>query len=462
MSFSSGNDTLSTVNGSSDYLNASSTSGYNTLTVGNGASNALDISFSTGINHVTAGDGNSDALNAESSKNANNLTAGNGNSDTLDLSFSSGNNTATAGNGNADYLNAGASTGNNVMTAGSGAGDVFSALWATGQNTFNVGTGNTTLYGGEGYAAYKFGSAFGQDVLWNGGSSLGQGASAVQGEIDFTSSITTYEKLWLTESGTDLVVQLLGATDTITVKGWFGSNAGADVQTFNAGGLSLSSTAVASLVSAMATYQTANSSFNPATATSMPTNGALQAAMALAWHKYDGVAVNGDGSWTGTLNDHVSGNWTSITDHYSPTDQLTETYELFNNGTATDAAFVSGITLTANNTVGETITPGSTGGDTISVLGGAIATLNSTGGNTINVTGSGNSVVFDTSGSGDAVNVSGNGDTDDYLIVSNAAITIQNNARADTYGDHNTINAGSNDIAGVPRNSGKHGNHRQQ
>lgn len=654
VSWSYGNNNLSTATGTGDYLNASSSSGNNTLSVGSN-SNTLDVSFSSGNNSLSTVNGSSDWLNAESSTGANTLTVGGGNSNTLDVSFSSGNNTATAGNGNGDYLNANSSTGNNILTAGSGANDTFSAVWSTGRNTFNAGTGNTTLFGGEGYTTYKFGSAFGQDVVWNSGSSSGQGASAVQGEIDFTSSATTYENLWFTQSGNDLLVRLLGTADTITVKGWFGSNAGAQVQTFNAGGLTLSNTAVANLVSAMATYQTANSGFNPATATSMPTNTTLQTAMALAWHKYDSVAVNGDGSWTGTLNDHVSGNWTSITDHYSSTDQLTETYELFNNGTATDAAIVSGITLTGNNTVGETITASSTGGDTVSLLSGAMATvnggsatinlasgsnatltgsspdtanmngtnatftdassttntinvnatgaavyasgdtinaatnvsftdnwgnntvnlasgdtltigqngdtvtgsndtlwlngnmtvtvngngngiwanngapnntvtvngnsdqvgistgsvtmvgnndtvslgaagdtatltgtgewatasndtitfganstgtvsgnsnsvnvgvgttatLNSTGGNTIAVTGGGNSVVYDTAGSSDIVNLSGNGTTDDYLILSNAAITIQNNARADTYGSHNTITAGSNDIVGA-------------
>jgi hypothetical protein len=281
--FSTGNNTLTAGNGSDDYLNAQNTTGVNTLQVGNGNSNTLSVASGTKNNSLTAGNGTGDYLNAESSSGANTLTAGNGNSDTLDVSFSSGNNTVTAGGGNGDYMNAQSSTGNNTLTAGNGSSDEFSALGATGLNTFIAGAGNTTLLGGEGYTSYKFGSAFGQDTLYNGGSSFGTGASSVQGEIDFTSSSITYENLWFTQSGNDLVVQLLGTSDTITVKGWFGSSAGAKVQTFNANGLSLSSTAVASLVSAMATYQTNNSGFNPTTATSMPTNTALQVAITNAW-----------------------------------------------------------------------------------------------------------------------------------------------------------------------------------
>ena len=276
-------NTLTAGNGSHDWLDAESSLGSNTLTIGSGTNNTLDVSFSSGNNNLSTVNGSSDYLDADSSTGNNTLTAGNGNSITMSASFSSGVNTLTAGNGNNDFLNVSSSTGNNILTAGNGSNDQLSAVWSTGRNTFNAGTGNTVLIGGEGFTTYKFGSSFGQDVLWNSGSPAGQGAASVLGEVDFTSSSITYENLWFAQSGTDLVVQLLGTTDTITVKGWFGTNAGAEVQTFHANGLTLSNAAVAALVSAMATYQTANTSFNPATATSMPTNSALQSAITTAW-----------------------------------------------------------------------------------------------------------------------------------------------------------------------------------
>lgn len=283
VSFSSGTNTLTSLTGSSDYLNAQSTTGVNTLQVGDGNSNTLSVAFGTKNNSLTAGNGTGDYLNAESSQGANTLVAGGGANDTLDVSFSSGNNTVTAGNGNNDFLNAQNSSGNNALTAGSGSGDQFSAVNSTGRNTFNVGTGsNTVLLGGEGYTSYKFGSTFGQDRIYNAASPAGTGASATQGEVDFSSGVTS-NNLWFAQSGNDLVVTLLGTADTITVKGWFSGTAGTQVQTFNAGGLSLANSAVASLVSAMATYQSNNPSFNPSTATSMPSNSALAAALAVAW-----------------------------------------------------------------------------------------------------------------------------------------------------------------------------------
>ncbi len=113
--------------------------------------------------------------------------------------------------------------------------------------------------------------------------------TSANGEIDFTSAAVTFENIWFTQSGNDLVVQLLGSTATVTVSGWFGNNAAAQVQTFNVGGFTLDYSAVAQLVSATATYQASNSTFNPSTAAQMRTDATLQAAITGAW------AVNPNG-----------------------------------------------------------------------------------------------------------------------------------------------------------------------
>ncbi|MHB8271895.1 beta strand repeat-containing protein [Bradyrhizobium sp.] len=167
--------------------------------------------------------------------------------------------------------------GTDTLTAGNGSGDILQA--GIGNTTMNAGTGNETLNGSIGYNAYRFGTVFGQDFIQQAG------LSAAKGEIDFTSPTVTYENLWFTQSGNNLVVRLLGTNDTITVSNWFGGG-GAQVQTFNAanGLLNLSNSAVAQLVSAMATYQAAHSSFNPMTATQMPTDSTLQSAITTAWH----------------------------------------------------------------------------------------------------------------------------------------------------------------------------------
>jgi len=173
----------------------------------------------------------------------------------------SGNNAIT-GNSDNDIINGG--NGNDWLTGGSG------------NNTFIVGTGNNTINGGGGTDTYQFGSSFGQDVINNG-----YGAAA-KGAIDFASGVTD-ENLWFQQSGSDLLVGLLGTNDQIDVTGWFNGIAGNQVQSVNAGGLKLD-TGVASLVQAMATYAADNPNFNPATATSMPTDTTLQNAIAASWH----------------------------------------------------------------------------------------------------------------------------------------------------------------------------------
>jgi hypothetical protein len=84
------------------------------------------------------------------------------------------------------------------------------------------------------------------------------------------------------QSGNNLQIDLLGTSDQINISNWF-SSAGAQVHSFHADdGLTLDSQ-VSSLVSAMATYQSNNSGFNPTTA-SISTDSTLQGAIAAAWH----------------------------------------------------------------------------------------------------------------------------------------------------------------------------------
>jgi hypothetical protein len=138
---------------------------------------------------------------------------------------------------------------------------------------------STTLAGGTGYNGYEFVDAsFGNDTINNGG------GTAAHGEIDFDSSSITKSKLWFKHVGNDLTIQKLGSSNKITVAGWYTSGqAGNQVEEIHAGGLTLD-TQVAQLVNAMATYQAAHSSFNPNTATTMPTDATLQNAITAAWH----------------------------------------------------------------------------------------------------------------------------------------------------------------------------------
>jgi hypothetical protein len=196
----------------------------------------------------------------------------------------SGTDTLTAGSGAGDMLYAGSGT--DTLTAGSGNGDILYASTGAdtlkagaGNDTLVTGTGNDTLYGSTGTNTYDFGSAFGTaDKLYNAGAN-----SAAAGTIAFTASSTTDENLWFVKSGNNLLIDLLGTTDQITVENWY-TSAGNQVSSVTAGGETMLNSQFAALVSAMAAYQSAHSSFNAQTATSMPTDTTLQNAIAASWH----------------------------------------------------------------------------------------------------------------------------------------------------------------------------------
>ncbi len=124
--------------------------------------------------------------------------------------------------------------------------------------------GNDTLIGGGGYDVYYFaeGAGYGQDVVFNG-----TGSGAASGEI-----VMGYapSNVWLSQSGNDLVVQILGTTSQVTVKNWFTSTS-AQLQRMVAGdGSQIGTSAIGQLETAMASYQASNPTFNPKTATVMP------------------------------------------------------------------------------------------------------------------------------------------------------------------------------------------------
>jgi Ca2+-binding RTX toxin-like protein len=197
-------------------------------------------------------------------------------SDDFDLYAQSNGGTTLIGNGASEEWLTASSSGTDTLEAGSGEDTLFAGA---GSNTLKAGSGNDTLYGGNGYDTYQFGSSFGNDTINNVYSGSRTTAS---GEVDFLSG-TTDENLWFQQSGNNLVVDLLDTSDKVTISNFFGGNAGAQVESFNANGLTLDSQ-LSSLVSAMATYATNNPGFNPVTATSMPTDTTLQSAIAASWH----------------------------------------------------------------------------------------------------------------------------------------------------------------------------------
>jgi Ca2+-binding RTX toxin-like protein len=192
----------------------------------------------------------------------------------LSAAYASGSVTIIGNNQANQTLTGGGYT--DTLQAGAGSGDVLDA--GLGNTTLTAGTGNDTLTGGGGTNTYEFGSSFGTDAISDAGAGTSQ-----SGVVDFTSTSTTDETLWFQHTGNNLVIDLLGTADQITINNWY-SGTGNDVSSFTADGKTLD-TQLATLVSAMATYQSAHTGFNPqTTGTTMPTDTTLQNAIAAAWH----------------------------------------------------------------------------------------------------------------------------------------------------------------------------------
>ncbi|MCP3385976.1 hypothetical protein NLM31_36870 [Bradyrhizobium sp. CCGUVB4N] len=287
----SGTDTLTMGTGAGDTAYAGG--GVDTITLGAGSN---DIVYALGGlasgSHVTAGS-TSSTLNASGNISGATLSGigtleADGTSVSLTASqlsaFTAVKNTSggastldatTAGT----YSLAGKTVTGAVNLDASGSSANVTLTGGSGSLTMVAGTGNDTFNGGSGTNTYDFGASFGQDSINNAAG----GATSAAGSINFTSGSVSDENLWFQQSGNNLVIDLLGTSDQITVDNWFGSNAGAEVAGITAGGLTLDSQ-VAQLVQAMATYAAANSGFNPATATSMPADTTLQNAIAASWH----------------------------------------------------------------------------------------------------------------------------------------------------------------------------------
>ena len=161
---------------------------------------------------------------------------------------------------------------NNVLY-GMGGNDYLSG--ATGADSLYGGLGNDSLNGGRGNDRYFFMTGDGVDTIDDLDTTAGNSDKLV-----FEGSVAS-SQLWLTQSGTNLVVSLIGTTDKVTISNWYVSDA-YKVETLQAmgDGKTLTSTKVDALVSAMA-------AFTPPAAgqTTLPANyqSALNGVIAANW-----------------------------------------------------------------------------------------------------------------------------------------------------------------------------------
>jgi hypothetical protein len=262
---SQSNDTAIAGMGSGDSIQAVGVNGTATA-YGTNASLTVDLSGianSYGSNGEVALEGSNDTANIYGS-NAGVFVEGSG--DVTNVFGTGAVVTISYGNANVNIL------GSNATVFDNG----------NGGNTFTVGgaaaANNATIYSSEltrGGDSYIFVSNFGQDVIDV------RNSGETTGEVYFTSGVTD-QNLWFSKvNGYDLRIDLMGTTETVTISGWF---VGAQVQSIIlSNGTQLSDAQVAGLVSAMATYASANPTFDPSTATSIPADSTLQSAVATAW-----------------------------------------------------------------------------------------------------------------------------------------------------------------------------------
>ncbi|OLP59480.1 hypothetical protein BJF93_12320 [Xaviernesmea oryzae] len=171
-----------------------------------------------------------------------------------------------------------ASTGSHTVQTSDGSVKLESGASATitGNNDVITLSGNNMATVSGTGETYMFGKGAGQDTI---AAASGQNT----GVVDFASSLTS-QNVWFSQSGKNLSIQILSSNDNLTINNWFGDSPTAPVQSFATTDGSKLDSQVTQLVSAMASYSSHNSGFNPATATQMPTDSTLQNAIAAAWH----------------------------------------------------------------------------------------------------------------------------------------------------------------------------------
>ncbi|MDA9506151.1 hypothetical protein XI09_16225 [Bradyrhizobium sp. CCBAU 11386] len=141
------------------------------------------------------------------------------------------------------------------------------------------GSTSATLTGNGGYDKYRLGIGSGTDRIVNG---TGSGAAA-QGELDIGVGVST-SRLWLRQSGNDLLVSIMGTHDQATIADWFGTKADAQLSRIVTSDGSMLDSQLTQLVQAMATYSAGHSGFDPTATQQVPSDPALQTSLAAAWH----------------------------------------------------------------------------------------------------------------------------------------------------------------------------------
>lgn len=174
-----------------------------------------------------------------------------------------------AGSGVANTLRGG--SGVNTIIGGSG-NDAITG--GTNNDMLTGGQGNDTLTGGLGNDTYNFARGDGADVIAENDATVDN-----HDVLAFASGVN-YDQLWFKKSGNNLIVDVIGTTDRVTVSNWFLST-DRQVEAIQAGGQELVNSSVINLVNAMA-GMTAPAAGQTTLTTAQHT--ALDPVIAANWH----------------------------------------------------------------------------------------------------------------------------------------------------------------------------------
>jgi hypothetical protein len=117
----------------------------------------------------------------------------------------------------------------------------------SGNDVLDGGVGNDTLNGGMGNDLYRFARGGGQDVI------VDSDATAGNCDVFALSGDVTYDQLWFRHVGNDLVVNIIGGSDTVAIRNWYSGSANHIEQIRAGDGKVLRDANVDALVQAMST-----------------------------------------------------------------------------------------------------------------------------------------------------------------------------------------------------------------
>jgi Ca2+-binding RTX toxin-like protein len=138
-------------------------------------------------------------------------------------------------------------TGNTSGNALSGGAGNDTIAGGAGNDTLRGGAGNDTLNGGDGADTYLMGRGDGADIVQNVDTDSGFDL------LKFDATIAA-DQVWFAQSGNDLVVSIIGTSDSATVQGWYSATANRVDRIQVSDGHYINAASVESLRSAMAAF----------------------------------------------------------------------------------------------------------------------------------------------------------------------------------------------------------------